>query len=101
MRMWNGTNVFEAGCFSSKLPQVLRGTRSERVARGETNDEVDRSGRRHADASAERTPGPAPESGYPGFAPEAGDRPHSEGRGLHLEFQGRRGRGPQGHPGVP
>src|SRR5690348_18118282 len=41
--------------------QVLRRTRSERVAGGEANDEVDRSGRRYADASAKCTSGPAPE----------------------------------------
>ena len=83
---------------SNKPLQVLRRTRSERVAEGEANDEVDRSGRRHADASAKCTPGPAPEGGYSGFAVEAGDCPHFERGRLHLQFQGDGRRGPQDHP---
>src|SRR5580698_48 len=79
-------------------PQVLRGTRSERVARGEANDEVDRSGRRHADEGAQRAAGAAPEGGRSDFAPEGGDRPHFERRGLYLELQGHGRRRSQGYP---
>src|SRR5580693_4823294 len=82
----------------SKPLRVLRWVRSERVARGEANDEVDRSGRRYADEGAERAAGAAPEGGRSGFQAEGGDCPHSEGRGLHLEFQGNRGRRSQSYP---
>jgi len=40
---------------------------------GEANDEVDRSGRRHAGAYSQCDPRPAPESGYSRFQAEAGD----------------------------
>src|SRR3954467_11121957 len=85
----------------NKLLQVLRWTRSERVAQGEADDEVDRSGRRHADASAKRTPSPAPEGGYSSFAAEGGDCTHPEGRGIYLQLQGDGRRGPQDYPDLP
>src|SRR5256714_12112294 len=66
-----------------------------------SKDEVDRSGGRYADASAECTPGPAPEGGRSGFAIEAGDCPHPERRGLHLEFQADGRRRPQDYPDLP
>src|SRR5712671_1523545 len=81
-----------------KLPQVLRYERSERVARGEANNEVDRSGRRYVDEGAQRATGAAPEGGRSRFAAKGGDCPHSEGRGLHLKLQGHGRRGPQGYP---
>src|SRR5271170_7275244 len=72
--------------------------RSERVARGEANDEVDRSGRRYADEGAQCAPGAAPEGGHSSLEAEVGDCPHFERRGLRFELQGHRGRRPQGHP---
>src|SRR5437763_16382443 len=66
-----------------------------------SKDEVDRSGRRYADASAECTPGPAPEGGYSGFAVEAGDCPNPQRGRVHLQFQGDGRRGPQDYSDLP
>jgi len=61
--------------------------RSERAARGEANDEVDRSGRRHAGANPQFDPRAAPESGYSGFQAEDGDCPHLEEEGFIANFK--------------
>src|SRR5712692_8872340 len=84
----------------SKLLQVLRWTRSERAARGEAEDEVDRSGRRHASAHPQCDPRAAPKSGYSGFQAEDGDCPHIERRRLHCQLQAVGRRGPQGPAGL-
>jgi hypothetical protein len=61
--------------------------RSKRAIEEKQNDEVDRSGRRHAGANSQRDQRPAPEGGYPGFQAEAGDRTYSERRRLHPNFK--------------